>query len=52
MFSLYKLNTIAFLIHEILELSDKLFQKVREKIGIRYMLWKHIRTLYIFLSVL
>lgn len=43
-YNLFILNMIAFLIHEILELSDKLFQKVREKIGTRYMLWERMRT--------
>lgn len=44
-FVLFLLNLFAFFIHEILEMCDKLFQKVKEKVGSRYALWEKIRTL-------
>jgi hypothetical protein len=44
-FVLFLLNLCAFFIHEILELSNKLFRKVREKVGARYAFWERIRSL-------
>ena len=42
---LFLLNLLAFTIHQILEIRDKLLQKLYEKIGSRQELWGHIRTL-------
>jgi hypothetical protein len=44
-FVLFLLNILAFLIHEILDLRDKSFRAVREKIGSRKELWNVIRTI-------
>ncbi len=45
-FILFLLNLCAFFIHEILEFCDKLFQKVKEKLGARYAIWERIRSLF------
>jgi len=45
-FNLFLLNVLAFTIHEILSLTDKLFQRVREKCGARFALWEQIRVLF------
>ena len=44
-FVLFLLNLLAFTIHQILEMKDKLFQQLYEKIGSRKELWGNIRAL-------
>lgn len=44
-FVLFLLNLLAFSIHQILEMKDKLFQQLYEKIGSRKELWGNIRAM-------
>jgi len=44
-FVLFLLNLLAFSIHQILEMQDKLFQQLYEKIGSRKELWAHLRAM-------
>lgn len=44
-FVLFLLNLLAFTIHQILEMRDKLFQQLYEKIASRKELWGNIRAL-------
>jgi hypothetical protein len=43
-FNFYLLNLLAFLWHQILELTDRLFQQARRRWGSRRHLWEHLRT--------
>ena len=42
---LFLLNLLAFTIHQILEIKDKLFQQLYKKIGSRKEMWAQIRAL-------
>jgi hypothetical protein len=44
-FVLFLLNLLAFTIHQILEMRDKLFQQLYEKIASRKELWAHLRAM-------
>lgn len=44
-FVLFLLNLLAFTIHQILEMKDKSFQQLYEKIGSRKELWGNIRAM-------
>lgn len=44
-FVLFLLNLLAFTIHQILEMKDKLFQQLYEKIASRKELWGHLRAM-------
>jgi len=40
------LNLLAFYLHQIFEMTDKLYQQVREKIGRRDELWNRLRAVF------
>lgn len=44
-FVLFLLNLLAFMIHQVLELRDKSFQKLSENVGSRKELWNLIRSM-------
>lgn len=43
-FNLYLLTLIAFLFHQIFELTDRLYQSCRKKFGSKIHLWETLRT--------
>ena len=45
---LASLNSIAFLFHSVLELTNELYQDIRQKITVRKDFFQHIKTLTIF----
>ena len=46
---LLTLNLIAFLFHNVLELANEIYQKVRKKLVVRKSFFNNIRTLLIYI---
>jgi hypothetical protein len=43
-FNFFLLNLLAFFMHQIFELTDKLYQACRQKLGSKRNLWDHLRV--------
>jgi hypothetical protein len=43
-FNFFLLNLLAFFMHQIFELTDKLYQACRQKLGSKRNLWDHFRV--------
>jgi hypothetical protein len=43
-FNFFLLNLLAFFMHQIFELSDRLYQACREKLGTKRSLWENLRV--------
>jgi len=49
-FNFFLLNLLAFFMHQIFELTDSVYQQLRQKFGSKRNLWDHMRgSLYIVL---